>query len=313
MSRLALNFELAYTYTMSSPISLENLVKNYGSVQAVCGVSLEMKEGELLGLLGPNGAGKTSIISILTTLERPTSGCAKIFGTDVTLEIKELKAKIGFVPQELLSHGFFTVEEVLQFHSGYYGIKNNKKQIDYLLQRLDLTEHRSKKVRELSGGMKRRFLIAKAMVHKPKLLLLDEPTAGVDIELRNNLWQFVKELNQDGVSILLTTHYLEEAEKLCERVAIIHHGRLRQVGETDQLIQKMTHRLVTINLHSAQTKLISSFIESQNAQQIICKIPAEMTFGELISQLKIDTRNISDIKIKEGRLEDAFMQVLHEQ
>ena len=297
---------------MNSPIYLENLVKNYGLVPAVSGISLEMKEGELLGLLGPNGAGKTTIISILTTLEKPTSGLAKIFGEDVTKELKSVKAKVGFVPQELLSHGFFTVEEVLHFHSGYYGLKDNKKQIEYLLQRLGLVEHRGKKVRELSGGMKRRFLIAKAMVHKPKLLLLDEPTAGVDIELRNSLWDFVRQLNNDGVSVLLTTHYLEEAEKLCDRVAIIHQGRLRQIGQTDQLIKKMTQRQVVFYLKSAHSKLHSSFIKEQNDHQIVCQIPAQMAFGELITQLKLDTNIITDVKIKEGRLEDAFINVLSE-
>lgn len=297
---------------MSSPILLNQLVKHYGKVQAVQGISFEMKEGEVLGLLGPNGAGKTSIISILTSLEKPTGGEALVFGIDVTREDKQTKASLGFVPQELVSHGFFSVEEVLNFHSGYFGIANNRSHVEYLLKRLGLFAHKEKKIRELSGGMKRRFLIAKALVHKPKLLLLDEPTAGVDIELRNNLWEFVRELNKNGTSVLLTTHYLEEAEKLCDRVAIIHLGKLRQMGPTDQLIKKLTQRQVIFQLSMASDKLKSPYVKSQTERQIVCQIPAGMELGELMGQIHLDTKVISDIKIKEGTLEEAFLNVLSE-
>ncbi len=297
---------------MPSPILLNHLVKNYGKVQAVQDISFEMKEGEVLGLLGPNGAGKTSIISILTSLEKPTSGEAKIFGIDVALEEKQTKASLGFVPQELVSHGFFTVEEVLRFHSGYFGLADNKAQIDYLLNKLGIYIHKDKKIRELSGGMKRRFLIAKALVHRPKLLLLDEPTAGVDIELRNSLWEFVRELNNQGTSILLTTHYLEEAEKLCDRVAIIHLGKLRQMGKTAELVKNMTQRQIVFQLHTPTSSLQSPYVKSQSDKQIICQIPAGMELGELMGKIHLDTKVISDIRIKEGTLEEAFLNVLSE-
>ena len=213
-----------------SPLKVVNLKKSYGSVHAVNGVSFELNEGEIFGLLGPNGAGKTSIISTIVTLEKPTSGTVEVFGRDVRKDPRFTSTQTGLVPQELINHGYFTLEEILHFHSGYYGIAKNQERIDYLLNKLSLYEHRNKRVRQLSGGMKRRLLIAKALVHSPKLLLLDEPTAGVDIELRETLWSFVRELQKEGMSILLTTHYLEEAEELCDRVAIIDRGEVKRVG-----------------------------------------------------------------------------------
>ncbi|MCB0357844.1 MAG: ABC transporter ATP-binding protein, partial [Bdellovibrionales bacterium] len=240
---------------MSLPLQVIELVKNYKNVEAVKNVSFQIQPGEIFGLLGPNGAGKTSIISCAVTLEQPTSGNIKIFGHDVQKEPKLAKYKMGIVPQELIHHGFFNTREILEIHSGYYGLINNRKRIDYLLQKLGLWEHREKKVRQLSGGMKRRLLVAKALVHQPKLLLLDEPTAGVDIELRESLWKFVRELQKEGVSVLLTTHYLEEAEELCDRVGILNSGKLIRVGETHQLIKELTHRRVSFNLRNSQLNL----------------------------------------------------------
>jgi ABC-2 type transport system ATP-binding protein len=295
---------------VSSPIELKDLKKAYGTVQALCGANLSMNKGEVLGLLGPNGAGKTTIISILTTLEKPTSGTARVFDVDVTKSLREAKMMIGCVPQEIVSHGFFTVEEILHFHSGYYGIKNNVEQINYLLDRLSLTEHRNKSVRQLSGGMKRRLLIAKALVHKPKLLLLDEPTAGVDVELRNSLWAFVRELNSDGMSVLLTTHYLEEAEELCGRVAIIHRGEILQVGETKGLVHKLTQRQVDISLNHVPVGIQSAFLKKQNGGELEFQIPYNVTLGDLLAQLKLPVESIKDLKIREGRLEEAFINIL---
>ena len=178
---------------------------------------------------------------MITGLERPTSGQVRVFGHDVGLEPRLAKMMVGRVPQEIVSHGFFNVEEVLGFLAGYYGVRDSKERIRFLLDRLALTQHKHKKVNQLSGGMKRRLMIAKALIHEPRLLLLDEPTAGVDVELRNSLWQFVRELQQKQISILLTTHYLEEAERLCDRVAIIHLGKIRAFGPTKQVIQDVTH------------------------------------------------------------------------
>jgi ABC-2 type transport system ATP-binding protein len=295
----------------SLPIKLEGLQKHYGSVHAVKNVSFEMKEGEVFGLLGPNGAGKTTIISILTGIERPSGGHAKVFGTDVASGDRFYKAKIGCVPQETVSHGFFTVEEILKFYSGYYGLKENSKQIEFLLDRLMLKEHRKKVVRQLSGGMKRRLLIAKALVHKPKLLLLDEPTAGVDVELRTNLWNFVRELNSEGVSVLLTTHYLQEAEELCKRVAIIHKGELLRIGDTHSLVRQLTSRDVEMTF-DRDFDCKSPFLISNKDNQAKFRLPYDKNIGDLLGEIKVPLESIKDLKIREGSLEDAFLNVLQD-
>lgn len=282
--------------TQLAPIHLENLIKDYGKLRAVNNVSLEMKPGEIFGLLGPNGAGKTSIISTLVTLEEPTSGSVKIFGLDVTKHPKETKLLTGFVPQELIHHGYFSVEEILEFHSGYFGKRKNKERIDYLLNRLSLYEHRQKKVKQLSGGMKRRLLIAKALVHEPKLLLLDEPTAGVDIELRTSLWKFVAELKSQGMSILLTTHYIQEAEELCDRVGIIQKGELKTIGKTKDLVKELTKREIKLTFADHSEKQF--------------QVPASQGVGELLAQLNVDLKSVKDISIREGSLEDALRRVL---
>ena len=296
------------------PLKIESLHKTYGQNEAVKGVGFELREGEVFGLLGPNGAGKTSVISCIVTLEKPTSGEITVFGHNVQTHALQAKSLIGFVPQELISHGFFNVEEILQFHSGYFGVTKNKERIDFLLKRLSLWEHRHKKVRQLSGGMKRRLLVAKALVHRPKLLLLDEPTAGVDIELRESLWEFVRELQSEGTSILLTTHYLEEAEGLCNRVGILDLGELLMVGETSKLIKKLTHRRVTFSMKS-NTKPVTSLanhsllMESSDNSHVF-RLPYSMTLADLLSDLDLNLSEVRDLKIQEGSLEEAFRSVL---
>lgn len=294
-----------------TPLKIEKLVKKYGHLEAVSNVDFEVRQGEIFGLLGPNGAGKTSIISCTVSLEQPTSGRVLVFGKDVVEEPLFCKSQIGLVPQEIINHGYFTVEEILHFHSGYYGLSKNQDRIDYLLERLALWEHRKKKVKQLSGGMKRRLLIAKALVHQPHLLLLDEPTAGVDIELRNSLWDFVRDLKKEGVSILLTTHYLEEAEQLCDRVGILHKGQLLRSGQTDDLIKDLTFRKIRLKVteeglvcqHPSFTGVVQGYHEFS--------VPAKVHAGQLLSELKLDVKLISDIQIEEGNLEDAFKSVLH--
>jgi ABC-2 type transport system ATP-binding protein len=293
----------------SLPIELVNLVKHYGQVKAVNGVDLQMQPGEVFGLLGPNGAGKTTIISILMTLQQPTSGQARLFGNDVTLGRRDIKTLAGYVPQETISHGFFSVLEVLRFHSGYYGIKNNEEQITYLLKRLQLFDHRHKKVAQLSGGMKRRMLIAKSLVHKPRLLVLDEPTAGVDVELRAGLWEFVRELNKNGTSILLTTHYLEEAEQLCNRIGIIHHGLLRKVGQTQDLVRQLTTKEIILFLKNEVSPIQDKNLVCQDSEKVVFRVSHEVTVGDLIDKYKLPIR---DVRIREGKLEDAFKSIIWE-
>ncbi len=293
------------------PLKVENLSKSYGSLKAVDDVSFEVQPGEVFGLLGPNGAGKTSLISTITTLEKPTSGRILVQGHDVVKNSRAAKLNLGVVPQELINHGYFNVEEVLNFHSGYFGISNNKPRIEFLLKRLGLFEHKHKKIKQLSGGMKRRLLIAKALVHRPKILLLDEPTAGVDIELRNSLWEFVKDLRSEGVSVLLTTHYLEEAEQLCDRVAIIHKGKLRRMGPTKQLVRDLTSRLVKVETKGG-IEISNPYLISSNGNEFEFRIPATLSSSELLAQLNLDMKMVRDIQIREGNLEDAFRFVLGE-
>lgn len=295
---------------MAKALEINNLVKQYGDLKAVNNVSFQVNEGEIFGLLGPNGAGKTSLISCIVTTEDPTSGSVKIFGEDVSKNPRFTKSITGIVPQEIVNHGFFNIEEILNFHSGYFGYRNNQEQIHFLLNKIGLFEHRHKKVKQLSGGMKRRLLIAKALVHKPKLLLLDEPTAGVDIELRSQLWDFVRELRESGVTILLTTHYLEEAEELCDRVGIIHKGELRKLGPTKDLIKEFTQRRVKIKYLDPYVKVTSPYLIDQDSDELEFLIPSSMNLGELLSDLNLNMSHVKDLSINEGSLEDAFRRVL---
>ncbi|MEK6628786.1 MAG: ABC transporter ATP-binding protein [Bdellovibrionota bacterium] len=279
-----------------------NLKKTYTDkvaglpVEALKGINLSIDKGSIFGLLGPNGAGKTTLIGAITTLEEPTSGDVRVFGESVIKDPLKTKMHTGVVLQEVVNTGFFSVEEILDFQSGYYGLYKNKEQCDYLMQKLSLYEHREKKVKQLSGGMKRRLMIAKALVHKPKLLLLDEPTAGVDVGLRESLWKFVHELKAEGISILLTTHYLEEAEKMCDHVAIIHKGQLLFNGTPENMISTYSHKKLILIMKSGETR---EYIESNR-----------LGIAEMLAKYEIDIAEIHDLKIEEGRLEDAFSKMV---
>lgn len=291
-------------------LEVKDCVKKYGKNEALKGVSFEVSPGEIFGLLGPNGAGKTTLIGILTTLEQPTSGETLVFGKSVQNTPSETKKMLGVVHQEVINSGFFTVNEILNFVSGYYGILKNQERIDFLLQKLSLWEHRHKNVRQLSGGMKRRLMIAKALVHQPKVLLLDEPTAGVDIRLREDLWNFVSELRQEGMTILLTTHYLEEAESLCDRVGIINLGKLECVGQTTEIISRFTQKSIELIL-SENLKIQSEYLISAESNCYRFVVPQEIQIGKLLVELKIPMGIVQDVKISEGSLEEAFLKVLN--
>lgn len=297
---------------MVLPLQIQDLRKRYegSSVEAVKGVTFSVQGGEIFGLLGPNGAGKTSIISTITTLEKPTSGTVQVFGVDVTKDPMFTKKQIGVVHQEVINSGFFNVEEILDFHSGYYGLRKNKERIHFLLNKLALYEHRHKKVKQLSGGMKRRLMIAKALVHNPKLLLLDEPTAGVDIGLREDLWKFVQELRGEGMSILLTTHYLEEAEQLCDRVGIINLGSLVCIGNTKEIVCKYTHKQIHLMLMQPYP-LESEYLVKTSGADYFFSVPQNKALGEFLSEMKIPTQLIRDIQIQEGDLEGAFLRLVN--
>lgn len=221
---------------MTAAVSFSDVVKHFGSLKALDGISLDIAQGEFFGLLGPNGAGKTTLISSLAGLVRPDSGTIKVLGHDVIDDFRLARGMLGVVPQELVFDPFFSVRETLKIQSGYFGIRKNDDWIDEILENLDLTGKADVNMRRLSGGMKRRVLVAQALVHKPPVIVLDEPTAGVDVELRQGLWQFVRRLNNEGHTIILTTHYLEEAEALCGRLALMKQGRLIALDSTANLM-----------------------------------------------------------------------------
>ena len=235
-------------------ISFQSVSKAYSSSKgpkgstflALDGVSLDIEEGEFFGLLGPNGAGKTTMISILAGLTRPTGGAVSVLGSDVQRDFADARRKLGVVPQELVFDPFFNVREMLRIQSGYFGVKNNDAWIDELLDSLGLTDKANANMRQLSGGMKRRVLVAQALVHKPPVIVLDEPTAGVDVELRQTLWAFIAKLNKQGHTVLLTTHYLEEAEALCGRIAMLKTGRIVALDKTSELLEGRVQQCVAL-------------------------------------------------------------------
>ena len=233
---------------MLSAIKVEQVTKQYHDLRALDGVDLDIAQGEFFGLLGPNGAGKTTLISIIAGLARATTGRASVMGHDVVTDYRAARRSLGVVPQELVMDPFFTVRETLTFQSGYFGIKNNAAWIDEVIEHLDLTDKAHTNMRRLSGGMKRRVLVAQALVHKPPVIILDEPTAGVDVELRQGLWRFIRRLNEDGHTIVLTTHYLEEAEALCGRIAMLKQGRVVALDTTQNLLRKHSGCYVDLRL-----------------------------------------------------------------
>jgi len=225
---------------MSTPaIAVRGLVKRYPTVLALDGIDLEVQPGEFFGLLGPNGAGKTTLIGVLAGLVRATAGEARVMGHDVRTDYRAARRSLGVVPQEIVFDPFFTVREILRIQSGYFGIARNDAWIDEILHNLDLTSRAEANLRSLSGGMKRRVLVAQALVHRPPVIVLDEPTAGVDVELRQGLWQFIGRLNAAGHTIVLTTHYLEEAQQMCGRIAMLKAGRVVALAPTTELLARI--------------------------------------------------------------------------
>lgn len=291
------------------PLSLINVNKYYEEFCAVSDISFSLMPGEVFGLLGRNGAGKTTIISMITTLEKISRGRISVYGEDVQKNPVQAKQVLGCVPQETINQGFFNVEEILHFQAGYFGLKNYQVWLDLLLHKLDLHEHRKKRAFYLSGGMKKRLAIAKALLHKPRLLLLDEPTAGVDVELRDVLWEFIIELKTQGITILLTTHYLEEAERLCDRIGIIDHGKLLLMDQTQNIIEHHSKKKVTLSFHE-KPNINSPYLTESKETTLTFSVPALMSFSELLLELRINPQNIKDIQTHKGSLEEAFRYVI---
>ena len=272
-------------------------------------MSFDIEEGEFFGLLGPNGAGKTTLISILAGLAKATSGSIKVNGLDVQNEPLKTRKLLGIVPQELVFDPFFTVKEALKFQSGYFGVSKNDDWIEELLVSLGLADKANSNMRQLSGGMKRRVLVAQALVHKPPVIVLDEPTAGVDVELRQTLWQFIDRLNKQGHTVLLTTHYLEEAEALCQRIAMLKTGRVVALNKTSELLKAASSNVLRFKLDAA---LPAELAKLARVTGRIVQLPAhnaEQIEGYL-SSIRLAGLTAEDVEIRKADLEDVFIEVM---
>ena len=296
---------------MKPAIRVEALHKRFRDTRALEGVSLGVEQGEFFGLLGPNGAGKTTLISILAGLVRADSGIAEIMGHDVVRGYRQARRALGVVPQELVYDPFFNVRETLRIQSGYFGLKHNDAWIDEIMHHLDLTQHATKNTQRLSGGMKRRLLVAQALVHKPPVIVLDEPTAGVDVDLRRSLWDFISRLNREGHTILLTTHYLEEAEALCGRIAMLKAGRIVALDETRNLLQHTNEHCVALRLDSETVPQAWTSRMQRDAEGNWRVNFSD--YGELetlLADLREAGVRIQEMHLQEPDLEDVFTDIM---
>ena len=294
-------------------IEITSLKKTYETGdEALKGINLNIKKGSFFGLLGPNGAGKTTTIGILTGLVNKSSGEAEILGHNIIGDFKLARKSIGLSPQEINLDVFFSVRQILLFQAGYYGVPQKKAEdrVDTILKKLDLYHKRNETSRHLSGGMKRRIQIAKALVHDPPILILDEPTAGVDIELRHLLWDYLKELNKSGKTILLTTHYIEEAEKLCDEIAIINNGEIIKQGETKSIIKEVSLNTIEIEVERSDNIKLSEKFKYKIENNIIMIQTKEVNkeISSIIKEIE-KTTTINNINIINSSLEDAFLKL----
>lgn len=297
---------------MTTPaIRIHQLHKHFGALHALRGIDLTVHPGEFFALLGPNGAGKTTLISILAGLTRADSGTAEIMGHDVVGDYRAARQLLGVVPQELAYDPFFTVRESLRFQSGYFGLRRNDDWIDEIMSNLGLLDKADSNMRALSGGMKRRVLVAQALVHKPPVIILDEPTAGVDVELRQSLWNFVRQLNATGHTIILTTHYLEEAEALCDRVAMLKQGQIVALDKTANLLKNASELQLQVGIHP---NVLPADIQSRvvrhmdNVYTFGLKTPAEIE--QILASLRVAGISVNEIALTQPDLEDVFVQIM---
>ena len=292
-------------------IRVQALHKQFRQTRALDGVSLDIAQGEFFGLLGPNGAGKTTLITILAGLTRATSGTAEIMGHDVVRDYRQARRALGVVPQELVYDPFFNVRETLRIQSGFFGLRHNDAWIEEIMHHLDLTPHAAKNTQSLSGGMKRRLLVAQALVHKPPVIVLDEPTAGVDVDLRRSLWAFISRLNREGHTILLTTHYLEEAEALCNRIAMLKSGRVVALDATRNLLKHTSEHCVQLRLAAGavpeawKTRLVAAPDENW---RFSFSDYAELE--TLLADFRTSGLRIAEMRLQEPDLEDVFTDIM---
>jgi len=296
---------------MPFAIEIKQVHKRFGSLRALDGISLEIPQGEFFGLLGPNGAGKTTLISILAGLARADSGELRVMGYDVVTQYRDARRRIGVVPQELVFDPFFTVRETLRIQSGYFGLRDNDAWIDEIIARLDLTDKAGANMRQLSGGMKRRVLVAQALVHRPPVIILDEPTAGVDVELRQGLWHFVRELNQAGHTVVLTTHYLEEAEALCSRIAMLKQGVIVELDTTRNLLRQVAG--VRLRLRLAPDRLpaaLAAKLIGADEDGRVLALDSYAQIESVLADLRAESIQVQELEVLQADLEDVFVQIM---
>jgi ABC-2 type transport system ATP-binding protein len=297
---------------MTPAIKIRQVHKHFGTLHALRGIDLEIQQGEFFGLLGPNGAGKTTLISMLAGLTRADGGQVEVMGFDVARDYRAARMALGVVPQELVYDPFFTVRETLEIQSGYFGLRRNAAWIDELLHNLSLTDKADTYTRQLSGGMKRRVLVAQALVHKPPVIVLDEPTAGVDVELRQTLWAFIRQLNRDGHTIMLTTHYLEEAETLCNRIAMLKEGQVVALDSTRNLLESVSGQFVKLRLApDALPEGLRPLVCASSEEG--CYTLSLHNYGELegvLARLRTAGVSVQEMELSRPDLEDVFVRIM---
>lgn len=299
---------------MAAAIEISGITKRFGEFEALRGVDLRIEQGEFFALLGPNGAGKSTLINLLAGLLQPTSGSIRIMGHDVQTDYQRARSALGVVPQELVFDPFFNVREMLRFQAGYFGRgPENDAWVDEVIEGLGLTDKAHTNMRKLSGGMKRRALIAQALAHKPPVIVLDEPTAGVDVELRQMLWAFIQKLNQQGHTIILTTHYLEEAETLCERVAMMKQGKIVALDTTRDLLKSHAAKQLSLRLVGALPTQLQSLLKQQNGDEVVLALSELSQVEMVLSVLREANVAIQDMQLQEADLEDVFLSLVGNQ
>ncbi|MAY26297.1 MAG: ABC transporter [Polycyclovorans sp.] len=297
---------------MQPAIRIADVRKSFGALHALNGVSFDIQQGEFFGLLGPNGAGKSTLINIIAGLIQPSSGSISVMGHDVISHWRAARQSLGVVPQELVFDPFFNVRDMLRLQAGYFGCgKESWPWIDEMLDALELSSKRSTSMRALSGGMKRRVLIAQALVHKPKVVILDEPTAGVDVELRRTLWGFMRRLHAQGTTVVLTTHYLEEAQEMCSRIAILDQGEVKALEPTRTLLQRHPFRFLTLSFSGAPLpEGLRPFVHAEADGSIELKLDRRtQPVAAVLEQLRVEGCVVNDIHTREPDLEDIFVEL----
>lgn len=297
---------------MTPAIQIDQVCKSFGAFEALKGIDLTIEQGEFFALLGPNGAGKSTLISLLAGLLRPSSGRLRVMGHDVVDQYQQARRALGVVPQELVFDPFFSVREMLRFQAGYFGLgRENDAWVDEVIESLGLSDKAHTNMRRLSGGMKRRALIAQALAHKPPVLVLDEPTAGVDVELRQMLWEFIKKLNRDGHTIILTTHYLEEAEILCSRVGMLKQGRLVALDSTQNLLDRFPGKNLSLKLNSSNLPVsLLPLLRAEEDGLFTLALSDVSQVEFVLAELRNAAIKVEDMRLFEADLEDVFVEIV---